>query len=162
MDGVVEVKTCKQCGDEKDKYDKEPLGGCWQDEWYCSQRCMHAAGDRNCCGKHCGCTKYSQKRRLLRKHRVEMRIMVDLIEEHGLDAELEERTIAETGNTGFWLGESSDMDEDSEEEDPEATAKQRVSELLREAEDRQNFITAVKGALKCSTSAERSLKRARE
>ena len=102
------------------------------------------------CETHvCSCTRYAKKRRLLRQHRVEMRIMSELIEEHGLDGELEERTIEETGNTGFWLGEDADgpsaMDEGSDQEDPEAAANERARGLLAEAEDRTKLLEAVGG-----------------
>ena len=92
------------------------------------------------CWRDCGCTGYAKKRRLLRQHRVEMRIMSELIEEHGLDEELEERVVEETGNNSFWLGEDGDgpfaMDEGSDQDDPVATGNGRVGSLLGEAEDR--------------------------
>ena len=70
--------------------------------------------------------------------------MSELIWEHGLDIELEERTIEETGNTGFWLGEDDDgpsaMDEGSDHEDPEALANERVRGLLVELGVRANEI----------------------
>ncbi len=76
-----------------------------------------------------------------------MRIMDDVIDHHGLAEELEERLVEETGNTNFCLGE--EMDEDSDQEDPQAVAKQQVSALLQESSDRQAFAAAVKGALEC-------------
>ena len=59
-----------------------------------------------------------------------MRIMDDIIYEHGLSSELEERLVDETGNTNFSLDDDAHMDEDSDQEDPEAVAKQRVNDLL--------------------------------
>ena len=41
-----------------------------------------------CLGWECGCTSYAKKRRLLRAHRVQMRVMTELIEEQGLEEEL--------------------------------------------------------------------------
>ena len=79
--------------------------------------------------------------------------MDELIEDHDLVEELEERLIDETGNTNFWLGENNIMDADSDQEDPEAVAKQRVSELLQESEDRKSLFEAVAGALECRTMA---------
>ena len=78
-----------------------------------------------------------------------MRVMDDVINDHGLAEELEDRMVQETGNTNFWLSEASEMDEDSDQEDPEAFAKQRVSALLQESEDKQAFASAVQGALEC-------------
>ena len=52
-----------------------------------------------------------------------MRIMDELIEENGLEEELEERLIDETGNTNFWLGEHESWDEGSDQEDPEAALR---------------------------------------
>ena len=78
-----------------------------------------------------------------------MRVMDDVIIDQGLAAELEERMIEETGNTNFWLGEDSELDADSEQEDPEAAAKQRVNALLQESADKQTFVAAAQGALEC-------------
>jgi hypothetical protein len=95
-----------------------------------------------------GCTGYAKKRRLLREHRIEMRIMTNVIHEHDLDEALEDRMVEETGNNGIWLGECS-MDEDSDEEDPEATAHLTVHALRRESAGMQNMVQAVRGALEC-------------
>ena len=73
--------------------------------------------------------------------------MDDIIDEHGLSSELEERLIDETGNTNFWLGEDTDMDEDSDQEDPEAVAKQRANDLLQESKDKQAFVAAAQDTL---------------
>ena len=89
-----------------------------------------------------------------------MRIMGDIIDEHGLSSELEERLIDETGNTNFWLGEDTDMDEDSDQEDPEAVAKQRANDLLQESKDRQAFVAAAQDTLACRAVAT-DLERAR-
>jgi hypothetical protein len=92
------------------------------------------------CDWECGCTQYAKKRRLLRNHRTEMRIMQSIIGAHGLASELEEELLAETGNTGFPLGldtETGGMDEDSDH-DPEADLKQQVQELRQEAADQQS------------------------
>ena len=89
-----------------------------------------------------------------------MRVMDDVIDEHGLSPELEDRMIDETGNTNFWLGEDTDMDEDSDQEDPEASAKQRMEDLLQESKDKQAFVTAAQDALACRAVAT-DLERAR-
>ena len=81
-----------------------------------------------------------------------MRVMDDLIQDHGLDQELEERMIEQTGNTSFHLGHCEFMDEDSDQEDPEAA-------LRRELADQSAFVEAASGALqhrKVATDLERA------
>ena len=75
--------------------------------------------------------------------------MMDLIEDNGSDSELQEDMIAETGNTNYWLGYTSDMDEASDVEEPEAALKKEVAELRKEAADKNSVIQAVQGALEC-------------
>ena len=73
--------------------------------------------------------------------------MDDLIFDHNLHDELEDRLIEETGNTNFWLGEDSGqggMDEDSDQEDPEAVLSQQVRDLRRAAADRTAFLQGAK------------------
>ena len=120
-------------------------------QWMCSKECAHAAGDRSACrGWDCGCTRYAKKRRLLRAHRVCMRIMEDLIHENGLDEVLEERLIEATDNTNFCLGsDPEDMDEPSDAEDPEQQLRATADGLRAEAADRQAMVQAVQGALEC-------------
>ena len=89
-----------------------------------------------------------------------MRVMDDVIDEHGLSPDLEGRLIDETGNTNFWLGEDTDMDEDSDQEDPEAVAKQRANDLLQESKDKQAFVAAAQDTLACRAVAT-DLERAR-
>ena len=119
--------------------------------WMCSAECSHAAGDRSACyGWDCGCTRYAKKRRLLIAHRREMRIMEDLIHEHGLGEELEERIIEETGNVGFCLEtDSENGDEPSDTEDPEQQLRATVDALRSEAADQRALVEAVQGALEC-------------
>ena len=123
----------------------------YRGQWMCSKECSHAAGDRSACrGWDCGCTRYAKKRRLLRAHRRNMRIMEDLICEHGLDEELEERLIEETGTVNFWLGsDPEEMDEPSDTEDPEQQLRTTVDALRAEAADQQAMVQAVQGALEC-------------
>ena len=142
-----QLRICAHCGEERIRGEDSCF---YLDAWMCSRRCRHDAGDRSAChGWNCGCTSLAKKRRLLREHRRNMRVMDDLIAENGLSQELEERLIEETGNTNFWLGSDSEMDADSEQEDPEASAKRQVSELLQEAADRRSFVAAVQGTLEC-------------
>ena len=121
---------------------------------YCRHRKLVCDESRLSCGEfYCsyGCTAYAKKRRLLRQHRENMRVMDNLIQEHGLDQELEDRLIDETGNTNFFLGDDDFMDEDSEE-DPEAA-------LRRELADQSAFVEAASGALqhrKVATDLERA------
>ena len=79
-----------------------------------------------------------------------MRIMDDLIHEHGLDEELEDRLVEATGNTNFWLGPDPEhMDEPSDAEDPEEQLRATVDALRAEAADQQAMVQAVQGALEC-------------
>ena len=82
-----------------------------------------------------------------------MRVMDDVIDEHGLSPELQDRMIEDTGNTNFWLGEDTDMDEDSDQEDPKAVAKQRANDLFQESKDRQAFVAAAQDTLACRAVA---------
>ena len=157
----MSAPACGHCS----RVRSDPLLGChWRDAWFCSNVCAHAAGDRSAClGWDCGCTNYAKKRRLLRAHRTQMRIMHEIIDDHGLAPELDEDLVAETGNTGFWLGHDTGfggLDEGSGEEDPEADATQEVRQLRQEARDQQVLVAAVQGALECRAIAT-DLERAR-
>ena len=88
-------------------------------------------------------TRYAKKRRLLRNHRAEMRIVQVVIAQHDLEDEVEERVVEDTGNNSYWMGVDSDMDESSDAEDPEATAKEELSAAKRELEDRSGLIEAL-------------------
>lgn len=79
-----------------------------------------------------------------------MRVMEDVINEHGLADDLEDCLVHETGNTCFWLGLDDGpggLDEASDHEDPEAEAKRYADALQQESADRQGFLDAVQGAL---------------
>ena len=94
-----------------------------------------------------GCTRYAKKRRMLREHRAEMRVTAD----NHLGDELQMRVIEETGNTGFWLGIPSDMDEESDVEDPESDVEDpELAELARrqEKKEKQDFVQAAADLLK--------------
>ena len=87
---------------------------------------------------------------MLRAHREEMRVMMDVIEAGDLEEVLEDEMVAQTGNTGVCLGiYDSDMDEPSDAEDPEAALKKEVAGLRAEAADTRAFMSAVQGALDC-------------
>ena len=90
--------------------------------------------------------------------------MVDLIEDSNMRHELEDRLVEETGNTNFWLVEDrlwmDDMDEDSDQEDPEKNLKEENVQLKKESEDRLALCDAVQGALECRAMAT-DLERAR-
>ena len=119
-------------------------------QWMCSRECEHAAGDRSGCLRwNCGCTDYAKKRRLLREHRVNMRVMDDVILENGLNEELKDRLVQETGNTNFFLGLDADLDEPSDAEDPEEELRATVDGLRAEAADQRSLVQAVQGALEC-------------
>ena len=76
--------------------------------------------------------------------------------ERGLEAELENRLIRETGNPGFWLGFNDELDEPSDVEDPEAALRQEVAGLRAEASDRTSLVQAVEGALRARRARSRS------
>lgn len=77
---------------------------------------------------------------MLREHRAEMRIMQEVIEDHGLEDEVQDLVIAETGNTGFWLGMDLNLDEASDAEDPEL-------ELRKERDEKLAFVQVAKDIL---------------
>jgi len=82
--------------------------------------------------------------------------MEQLIQDNGLAEELDADLVAETGNTGFWLGQDDapdGLDEASDAEDPEAQAMQQVRSLRQELSDRQSLLGAVQGALECRAMA---------
>ena len=144
------MAPCAMCGKEM------TTEHFWGDAAYCSKECRHAAGDRSAClGWNCGCTKYAKKRRLLNRHREEMRIMTDLLEANGLGEELEDKIVEETGNTRFYLGFDTGLDgldEDSDQEDSEL-------ELRKEVLEKKSLIDAVTCALQnrgLATELERS------
>ena len=83
--------------------------------------------------------------------------MEDLIHEHGLGEELEERIIEETGNTGFCLEtDSENGDEPSDTEDPEQQLRATVDALRAEAADQRAMVEAVQGALECRSGNSKS------
>ena len=86
---------------------------------------------------------------MLRDHRVKMRIMDDVITDNNLGQELEDRLIDETGNTNFFLGIDTDMDEPSDVEDPEQQLRATVDSLSAEGVDQSAMVQAVQGALDC-------------
>ena len=86
---------------------------------------------------------YAYMRRLLRDHRVELRIAVDLLADHGLTAEFEEAVDDETGNTPHWLGMCPYMDEPDSAPDPEVELRLEVAGLRAEAADQRAFILAI-------------------
>ena len=97
-------------------------------------------------------TLYAKKRRFLRDHRVQMRVMEDVLEHHGLTEEYHAEVMDEMDNVPFWLGFDigpGGMDELSDTEEPGAAV---VQDLEREVErlkcalaDQQTFIAAVQG-----------------
>ena len=86
---------------------------------------------------------YAYMRRLLRSHRVELRIAVDLLADHGLTDEFEELVDDETGNTPHWLGMCPHMDEPDSAPDPEVALRLEVQGLRAEAADQRAFILAI-------------------
>ena len=141
--------VCSQCGVEMPS---ARIKRHWNCMLMCSRECEHAAGSRDICGAWCGCTGYSIKLRLLRNYRAAMRIMDELIVQNELDAELEELLIEETGNTNYYLGSDSEMDEPSDAEDPEQKLRDLAAELkdlAAEGADQRAMVQAVNGTLEC-------------
>ena len=137
--------ACSQCGSPL------PAPRQYLGQWMCSRECSHAAGDRSgCLGWNCGCTAYAKMRRFLRDHRVNMRVMEELIFEEGLEEELEDRLVDFTGNTNFFLGFDANLDESSDAEDPEQQLRATIDNLRSEAADVQHFVDAAAGALQQS------------
>ena len=92
------------------------------------------------CMWECACTRYAKKRRQLRVHRKEMRIINDFIWDHGLGHELNLRMLDEIGNSGLWLDYTSEYDETSDKEDPEKTLRQEI-------DDKSHFLEAASSTL---------------
>ena len=95
---------------------------------YCSEECCHKAGDRSRCriGSNCGCTPWAIKRRQLRKSRVAMRVMRQVISDYALQGVLERRLALE-GDLA--IAADYTMDEDSDAEDPMVTQVNDISNL---------------------------------
>jgi predicted hydrolase (HD superfamily) len=156
-----QLKLRSQCQQWK-QWKPEGQSCFYMGQWKCSYRCLHDAGDFTSCGIPgfvCGCTGYAKKRRLLRRHRASMRVMEDVIAENGLEGEVE-RELEDTGNSKFHLGLCSDMDEDSDGDDPERVAVEKVREIREADKEQKAFVEAVQGALECRAMAT-DLERAR-
>ena len=108
----------------------------------------------------CGFTNYSKKRRLLRDHCDNMRIMDEFVRDGGDEHWLEQRIIEETRNTNFFLGSDSHMDQASDAKDPEKTVREEVRTLKAEKVDAQAMVQAAQGALE-GRSVLTNLERAR-
>ena len=105
-------------------------------------------------------TGYSRKRRLLRRHREQMRVMEDIIWDHDLQADLDLRMVYETGNTQFWLGHHAFVDEGSDAPDPEDELRVESERLRREARESRALVDAA-AAMAESEVLRRDLERAR-
>ena len=95
-----------------------------------------------------GMSSYAKKRRFLRDHRVQMRVMEDILVYNGLTEEYHAEVMVEMDNVPFWLGFDDGpggMDESSDTEDPETILRRENEELRRAFADLQAFIAAVQG-----------------
>ena len=130
---------CSQCG--KKLPDLAPL---YNNQMFCTWKCAHAAGCRSRCRPGCGCTAYALKRRMLREHRLLMRLMHTIIVQNGLHEELDALLTQYRPLFSRSIGLASDpeLDELSDAEDPE-------QQLRAELADRSAMIEAVQGALEC-------------
>ena len=91
-------------------------------------------------------SSYAKKRCFFREHKVQMRVMEDLLDEDGLTEEYHAEVMVELDNTPFWLGFDDgpgSMDESSDTEDPETFLRSGNAQLRRAAADLQTFIAAV-------------------
>ena len=79
-----------------------------------------------------------------------MRVMEQLVEEEGLDEELDDRMMYYTGNTTVFLGHCDIRDETSDHEDPEATIRDELAATRQELAEKSAFVEAVSGALQCN------------
>ena len=114
----------------------------FEDVLYCSKECCHAAGDRsNCFGWNCGCTKYAKKRRLLNDHRKEMRFLQDFLEARGMDRDYE-RAHREVFDDSHYLrlGLNPEIDEDSDQEDPELALRNSLAKSNEALAEKKGFV----------------------
>ena len=88
-----------------------------------------------------------------------MRIMEAVLDEHGLEEAVQAR-LDDAGCAEFWLGIDSEMDEPSDAEDPEATAKAKAEAALSQLGEQQSFVRAARDAAE-STAMRLALERAR-
>ena len=120
----------------------------WEGVAYCSKECRHAAGDRTVClGWNCGCTKYAKKRRLLNRHREEMRWTSDFIIRHELDDAYEMEVESSSGIDQFWLGLHEELDEDSDQEDPELALREALAKSNEALAEKNSFVEAATAIL---------------
>ncbi len=86
-------------------------------------------------------TGYSKKRRLLREHRKTMRVMEEVILESGLHRRFHQK-LMDTDAQDWCVDSNSELDENSDKEDPEA-------ELKKESDKTHDFVQAARDALEC-------------
>lgn len=93
-------------------------------------------------------TRFAKKRRLLREHRDEMRVMESVLEHHDVMDAVEDYVERRLDRSMFWLGDDpgpGGMDEGDDEEDPEAELMKENEALRGELRDRGNLMSAVMG-----------------
>ena len=89
---------------------------------------------------------YAKKRRFLRDHRVQMRVMEDVLEFNGLTTEYHAEVMVEMDNVPFWLGFDDGpggVGESSDTEDPETILRRENEQLRREVVAQQAFIATI-------------------
>jgi hypothetical protein len=120
---------------------------------YCCDQCRHDAGDyRHCRRDVCGCTGFAIKRRQLREHREQMRLMWQVIMACGFEDEVE-RAMEEDG----WperVWDDAEMDERSDAEDPMVTQANELSNIDSIVQLSRNMVELA--------GVRRDLKRARD
>ena len=149
-------RLCSQCLEIKQAEDAYAC--IYNNAWVCSRRCLHNAGDRTtaCHGWDCGCTGYSKKRRLLREHRAQMSKMASVMDDTGTWREYHRRF----GEQTFDEMTDSEMDEESDHEDPEDTLS-RENEELKQALKEQDTLARAAAAMLEHSQAVRGLDRVR-
>ena len=119
----------------------------WRRKVYCSKECRHAAGDRSVCvGWNCGCTKYAKKRRLLNEHREEMRYVRDFIIRYEMD-DTYDVDMDKHYRTELSLKFDAEIDEDSDQEDPEQALREALAKSNEALVDKSSFVEAATGIL---------------
>ena len=140
---------CALCGKEMAPWAPWPHDDeLWRGVAYCSKECRHQAGDRSACvGWNCGCTKYAKKRRLLTRHREEMRWTSDFISRHELDDVYTMEVESSWVINPFCLGFHKELDEDSDQEDPELALREALAKSNEALAEKSSFVEAATAIL---------------
>ena len=89
-------------------------------------------------------TPYGKKRRSLREHREEMRIVVGILDDYGLYEAFEEEVIEAMGNNPFWMGR---MDKPGEADEPDDPLTDPMLAVQRDMAEERESLARLIGAL---------------